>query len=228
METLTLTSVSEAYTATATVLGRTALPVFFGARDPKELLTVQFTGAAEPESLVERPLRPNSAEIWKEFHDSDVPVTSDIFVGAHNKLLVPNLKARGSELYGKCLSYLLGANLERDVHRPEIDEFFVGLLGTNEDQVDDRITQFARTATQSDLLLPQDDPLEMIVHPDGSWNLIVLDLAKAMKMPPKIRPHLEADNSSSVLRFQGHLDRIFQGLVARGVRGRSPARQRRS
>ncbi len=38
-------------------------------------------------------------------------------------------------------------------------------------------------ANRHGIQLPSDDPMELLVHPDGSWELVILDLAFARTNP---------------------------------------------
>lgn len=209
-ELLSLTSVGKDYVATATVLGRTALPIFDGGREAKNILSVQFEGEVEPTFLIERTRCPNSVRTWARFHTSNITVAPDIYVSDYDKLMVPDLKADGSEVYGKYLAALLLDRRERELERPQIDELFVGLLEPKERQINDKVAQCARTASEERLKLPFDDPLELIIHPDGSWDLIVLDFTFAEVMPTDNASSLEASNDTYVSSFLVNLDRIYK------------------
>ncbi len=61
-----------------------------------------------------------------------------------------------------------------------------------------KANQIANQATAHNISLPYDDPFDLLVHPDGSWQLIVLDIDNEI-----VEDTLEKHNRYLVPRFLG-------------------------
>jgi hypothetical protein len=222
LEVLHITSLGEHYAATAVVLGRAALPIFEGGREEKSVIDARIGDTAV--SFIERPLHPDSQETWRAFREAGIP-TPDMFIADNGKLLAGNVRADGSEVYGKYLASAIKLGLPRTDPRPDTDAFFVDLLHPRNTRVQKKVNKYVGTAADASLQLAFDDPFELIVHPDGDWDLIALDLTHAESTPKTDTYALRVLNSSATAAFEAHLDTIRAGLVSQGVQPRSPHRR---
>lgn len=136
--------------------------------------------------LVERTFDPKYIEMWHVFKEVGLPVVSSLRKSSRGTLLVPDMKADGSEVYGKNL-WLTLANPAlygpRERPRPEIDNIFLELIQPDKFNSIVQITsEYVRLANNNSCLLPFDDAFELTVHPDRDWEHITLDLEKAERI----------------------------------------------
>jgi hypothetical protein len=144
---------------------------------------------------------------WLAFRDAGLPVAPELFTRPGNTVFVADVKADGSEVFGKYLRCTLQQDMPRERPRPKIDEY-------------------VSKADNASLVLPKDDPFELIIHPNGEWDLITLDLTNA-KIPTKGHSHkLSSDNISTALSFDTNLSLIREHLTRQGVVGRKPAKSK--
>ncbi len=83
----------------------------------------------------------------------------------------------GSVFFGKEYGYSLEGETSRGVRR-ELTEMEKKLLAIPEDQIKEEMTRIATIANQHGVELPIDDECELLVHPDGTWEVLTLDLSE--------------------------------------------------
>jgi hypothetical protein len=156
---------------------------------------------------------------WKAHREADIPTSPALYTtDSPDKLLVTDVKADGSETYGKGRSNNMLYNQETDRPRPKIDELFLGITADkNLLAIEAKALEYARRATSHNLVLATDDPLELIVHPDGTWDFIALDLTNALT--PEDAPYKNIDmeladkNAESIDYLMGWLQKIHDQLA---------------
>jgi hypothetical protein len=197
------------------------MPQFSGAREFKTLLEVAFAGADDRTTMVERDLHPTTAETWRAFRQAGITVSPDMYVIAQDtpaplgRQLVPDMKADGSELYGKYMAWSLSKLRPRERTNPHADERFIKLLGKKEQQVRTDIACRAALATRNNVQLAYDDAFELIMYPDSSWDLIALDLTHARGTPDDQGFSLETHNTMATDAFEVSLSSIYKSLQER-------------
>lgn len=82
----------------------------------------------------------------------------------------------GSTVYGKYRHMQHDEGRRPDPFNPDIDKQFVRLLKKQRKQVAARVDACARAAASVSILLDPNDPLELIIHPDGTYSGGILDL----------------------------------------------------
>jgi len=157
------------------------MPIASG-RDYKRRL--QGTVGNQSVSLIERfPKEDPDAIInnWIMLRNAGLAVLPTMWKTENNSLIALDVKSDGSEVYGKYFSRLItnpNSYNNRPRPRPEIDR----LLGEIDlAQVKEEADRYITLAVQNNVVLPYDDPFELVVHPDGTWNLVILDVEKAKK-----------------------------------------------
>jgi hypothetical protein len=128
-------------------------------------------------SLIERYFDPVYAESWLTCHVAGLTIPPELQLSSRNTLLMADLKADGSELYGKGLAQIFShRHCERQRSRPEIDKKFLHLFSSGFRQLEKEAFRFADRATEQDIKLSFDDAFELHLRPDDSWNFIAIDL----------------------------------------------------
>lgn len=135
-------------------------------------------------SLIERPYdNPERIiKIWKKFKEIGLPVVSTMRQIENGSLLLTNLKADGSEIFGKgyCLAIKNGSlAVENGNGKPE-KAFLRVTEPTEISSIEQKALEFAALASEHDIELPIDDPFELRVRPDGRWEVVILDLRSAL------------------------------------------------
>ncbi len=150
---------------------------FAGGAQPKNLIE-GVSGRSSKFSLVERYDPGNDYEkSWRLYKEIGLPVVPTLRRGKNGNIFITDIKWDGSEVYGKSLGYSLGGYGKRYRPRPQMDKIFVDLISSDiYNQVKDRVSECVDIATNNDILLPQDDTFDLLVHPDGSWDIILVDV----------------------------------------------------
>jgi|SRR5882672_5427263 len=151
-----------------------------GGGEPKAVIEANVAGRSV--SLVMRAYDENIVQCWQAFKEARLPVVPTlrrVTIEDSPWVLATDVKADGSEVYGSGLEVLLitGLRRERPPH-PSVDQHFLELTNDqNFPKIIVKADSFSRLASAKGLLLPEDDAFELLVRPDGSWNLIILDLS---------------------------------------------------
>ncbi len=151
-----------------------------------EVAPIDADRTSPPTSLIERNFDAEYIDAWLAFHEAGLAVTPSLQLSSRNTLLVTDLKADGSEIYGKGLKQILfdqswpiddDPPAQRQRPRPETDKKFLGLFKWYHfRKIEREAFRFAEEAAERGIEIPLDDPFELYVRPDGSWNFIALDL----------------------------------------------------
>lgn len=136
-------------------------------------------GNVKPVSLVEReyddPLM--IIKTWQKFKEAGLPVVSTMRLTEHNTLLVTNLKADGSEFFGKGYRQLKSFREQKSAPLTEMEMRFLEVTGPEGmEKIAQQVLQYVAIATEHNFMLAGDDPFDLLVHPDGRWKILALDL----------------------------------------------------
>lgn len=152
-----------------------------GGRETKQLVT-GFVGDREI-SYVERSDALCYSDSYQKLYNEGFPVVSDVLlVPDRGSVLVPYVKADGSELYGKGLNLCLRSGEEYIGRNPKRDEAFLEHVHESRlpfrglKAVARQARALASRATKRGIYLPH-DPLELQVRPDNSASLLMVDIA---------------------------------------------------
>ncbi|MBI2334436.1 hypothetical protein HYU96_01415 [Candidatus Daviesbacteria bacterium] len=168
--------------------------------------------------LVEREFNQSYINNWHIFRKAGLPVVPTLRVSSRNTLLVTDIKADGSEIYGKSLLTSL-----HDIHeirsrpRLNVDRVFLQLTQPGNFQSIDRKTkEYLDIANSERIRLPFDDPFEFVVHPDGSWELMILDLTYGYAIAESVYSYhvneLREQNTRATRDFLAQLQYIRREL----------------
>ena len=161
----------------------TRIPLFAGGREGKSYFTAHDVVSNTDTSFVQRRFDPDFIRNWKRMNAVGLPVVPEIFLNpGRDFMLTPDVKADGSEVYGKGLRDVLEGRYRytRERPRPEIDEIFLELTAPqNIPMILQAAKSVASIANAHSVELPSEDPMELIIHPDKSWGIISLDLDSA-------------------------------------------------
>lgn len=159
-----------------------------GAAD-KQKLTADMTYESKKKSvqLVERDGQHGTLyRKWLAMKAAGLPVVPTMRQTDRDTVVMTDLRADGSELYGKGLGgYILDRIQLRTVRPREkhpLDDRFLELMRSPQDlqKIMDKAAEYAQMANAAGILLPEDDPFELVIHPDRSWDLVCLDIESAM------------------------------------------------
>ena len=88
-----------------------------------------------------------------------------------------------------------------------IDDIF---LSIDPEEITKQAQEIVEKANKAGISLPMDDPLELLVNPDGTWRLLVLDLSM-LEFRLEQRSVI-ANNEEAIDFFNHQLQIIRQGL----------------
>mgnify|MGYP001576519248 FL=1 len=145
--------------------------------EPKYILTT-----LDGQSFIQRQYDTRYIEMWKALRAAGVSV-SKLWIDREKEfMLLPDYKADGSEFYGKGKSINLSQNSPEQRPRREIDRIFLHLSDANNfPKLETKMDEIIAQANARNIQLPFDDPMELLVHPDESWEFMILDLWGAKK-----------------------------------------------
>jgi hypothetical protein len=198
--------------------------------EEKQIVHGEVNG--EPTTLMERRPRTTNpdkleeqlqhdAGLWKACKEAGLTVAPNAYVSDRGTMLVTDVKADGSEVYGKRMGEVLnGYNPEADRSRPhkEIDGWFMQLTSPeNLPAIKERARRQSALATANGIELPFDEAYELIVHPDGSWDVITLDFTDGTKLSPDTTGfardvHMPRTNEEGVAMLMTSIDKIRTGM----------------
>lgn len=168
---------------------------------PEELTPISFYG-----------------HIWKEFQRVGINVVPWLLEDT-NHVIVPDMECDNYRFYGKSRSLAIN---DRNLTLPPFcyqDFLFLLVFSDMNSQLVDMVEELTNTATENGIALPYDDPAELMIHPDGYFDLITLDLSRA-------RLDVSIDeayyiNQGSTARLYRHWQRIYDFYIE--VFERNPA-----
>lgn len=145
--------------------------------------------SAKADVIERRESNENYIKAWRRCHEAGIRVPSEVLVSDEDTLFVTDVKADGSEVYGKGMARALGSyNPDQERHRPhpEIDAHFMHLTAPeNIHAIEAEARRVSALAIQANMELACDDPFELVIHPDGSWELMSLDLNETICYEPE-------------------------------------------
>lgn len=112
----------------------------------------------------------------KMLQDRNLPVVSTVRIVSENEVAVTDVVAKGGVVYDAKEDNLKIMSPETYGERQptELDPIFCRL---DFERVRQEGEEIAKRASTSGVGLPQDGPLHLVLRPDGSWDLMILDIA---------------------------------------------------
>jgi hypothetical protein len=121
---------------------------------------------------------------WELFKEAGLPVVPTLRTKQEDNeyIYVTDLTADGSEIYGKSVFIKImepqGLSVYDFNPKYKLSSF---LLKISTEEIKQEAYKIADLATDRSILLPADDPLELVVSPKGKWKLVILDLEQGIK-----------------------------------------------
>jgi len=152
-------------------------------------------------------------KIWQHYKKIGLPVVPTFRVTSRDTVVTTDLKADKSEIYGKAMNvdwyYATAKKLDG---LTDTDHLFVKLYPQIKEAISQRTQELSQLASENGVILPYDDPWELIFHPDGSWELMTLDLEMTEFKNPGQRFSVEMQNGYNVSDFLKNVDDVWEML----------------
>lgn len=183
-------------------------PIRAGGEEEKALVTIAVDGA--PRSFMWRSFDPAFIANADAFARAGLFAPARPLVAPDGGMLVEDVKADGSEIYGYSLAHAIVESMQNERARPDIDPIFVHYMGdpTTRDRIRVDLDVYVDRASMAGITLSDAIP-ELMVRPDGSRAWIVLDLGGADWCQAPLTAE-DAANIAQVNRAIGHM--AFIGL----------------
>lgn len=110
--------------------------------------------------------------IWTRLKAADIPVVPTVRKISDAEVAMTDLTRYGSIIYGKHQA----SNIEALPTDPLSLTIHAAFLRINPSQFEQLTRKIFDNATRNNILLAFDDPLDLVVKPNGSWYLIALDI----------------------------------------------------
>lgn len=112
---------------------------------------------------------------WRLLKEVGIPTVPSMRLVDEETVAMGDMTRDGSQFFGKAkyIEALEGGDLTK---RPisKIEKLF---LDINPRNIKREIARVQKLAWEKGIILPLDDPYDLIVHPDGTWQVLVLDLS---------------------------------------------------
>ena len=207
--------------------------------EPKYLLSGTLSGRPRKRiQLVERLYNDYTFReimlVWQRFRQAGLPVPPTLRKTSINSLVYTDMKAKGSEIYGKGMHFIYTDPYRNERDRPNgiegnLDAVFVSLIEDKMPLLEARAAQIANVASNALLFLPHDDPFELIVHPSEEWDFCILDLKEAAyahanitEFSPSFYHEGNLHSAHAVLNILKKLANILKLKADRGSRMSTP------
>ncbi len=155
------------------------------------------------------------SEKWKILKGIGFPVVPTLRETDDGRVFMTDLKADGSELFGKSLAYELQNILLFPPPRTTLKAFegmknkenFLKIVNDKEEfrKIEEKVKKYKKLANESKIRLPVDDAFELVVHPDGTWDLVILDVESALST----NPYLSDTRSTNRVAASSFLDNLL-------------------
>lgn len=108
--------------------------------------------------------------IWASLKQAKIPVAATLRKTATSEVMVTDYCSSGGCLYDKHAAYCVE---DKTRQAGQLDQIFVEL---NPQEIKDRAEVILSTATEARISMHYDDPLNLVVFPNGKWRLVALDI----------------------------------------------------
>lgn len=143
------------------------------------------------------------AKIWTSLKEAGIPVVPTLIVLSEDEVAMTDLTADGSSLYGK-------DSWGREFVPQETDPVFCTI---NLEDVRKQAHIFARQAANRFIKLSHDHSLDLLVHPDGSWQTLARDIKNTQLLDSTAdQDFIFHQNAEAADRFVAHLERTRKNI----------------
>lgn len=113
---------------------------------------------------------------WKLLKEAGIPTVSSMKLVDDETVAMGDMTWDGSKFFGKAENemkvYGQGETVKREL--TNMEKIF---LSIDPEEIKQKTERILKLAWDSGIRLPLDDPYDLLVHPDGSWELVVIDLS---------------------------------------------------
>lgn len=146
-----------------------------------------------------------------------MPVAPTLRRSSTGTLLQTNLTADGGAIYGKGCLLMMDSNIELLRREKALDAAFIHIIKTQIDEIIKQAEYFATLASDNRAVLPDDDAFELLISKDGSWKLVILDLAKAeisSSMSDELIRKRNSQSTDKCMRWMRQLSKKLENKLA--------------
>jgi len=135
-------------------------------------------------------------ERWRYLMSIGIPTVSSMRVVDELRIAMGDETSDGSDFFGKSKKESVAMELKFGKRRmlTEIERQYVGI---NPEEIREKLRSLQERCWAKGIRLPYDDEFDLIVHPDGSWRVLVLDLSALTKRANE--PESVLDEQMSVM-----------------------------
>lgn len=108
--------------------------------------------------------------IWEGLKESNLPVVDDLWLVSDFKVAMTDLTPKGGTAYDRNTLFDLMVNRRRHT---ELDSVF---LAMNTEKVGYAARGIVNKATSLGIGISLDDPMSLIIQPNGDWKVVLLDI----------------------------------------------------
>lgn len=216
-ETLQLQPVTGRVEHTVSIEKKTEIPL--GTERFKYYLTAALKGRQM--KLVTRDQTPNFISAWQMLHQNGFPTYRFVRIAQNENrstVVLPDMTADGSKLYGKSLADELRRN-PRYIFRPSaIDRQMIHVVIKYYQEISKEAYRLAEKATKLGLVLTDDaEPFELKVDSSGNWQLFMMDIEQVRRRIDGLESENDVANANneSVRDFLRNITAIKNALVRR-------------
>lgn len=143
-------------------------------------------------------------DTWHKLKKVGLPVVPTMRKVHEYTVLMTNLTADGSQLFGKYLAYTDNPQVSKEM----IKKF----KKIKPIEIKRKVWEMTEICNQNNIELAFDDAFEVLVCPDGSWRLVILDLSAVDIYPNREKDNLEEVNSGNCTFILDALDDLRGSL----------------
>jgi hypothetical protein len=126
-------------------------------------------------------------EKWNILRNCGIPTVSSMRVIDRDTVAMGDMTWDGSAFFGKQLVSDIGDKKDLDKRSLTVMEKI--FLGIDPNKIKEEMKRVQMLAWDKGIRLPDDDLYDLIVHPDGTWQVLVVDLAN---LRPRKNERLES------------------------------------
>lgn len=190
---------------------------------PKDVVTPPISLVTKRPISFYPPLNPDETpsqrfeEIWTVARQAGLPVP-DLYILSDEVIAFPDLSSDGSVFFGKAAAGQRRDLLHQAANHDRQTSSEVSMLPPDFDfnSVKQAADEIVRKATTAQIRLPRDGALELLIRPDQTWELVILELGtmwygENAQADPELYPTLEAENRRYANIFLWDLLDILEG-----------------
>lgn len=167
-------------------------------------------------------------DIWQKMKHAGLPVVTTVRKVSSETVIMTDLTADGSVIYGKHQASTVRFNESIDMQnkiardhgwvktQEKIESIDNRLMHVDQDRVEQLATEIMDTATQAGFTLPFDDPMVLVVGSDLTTRIYILDLSSTKMNDSPLA--IKTDNYMSVQKFLHQISQIRKYLLGETVR----------